>query len=340
MIYFANNPIPHIIPASTTAKAIVKIYDGTTLLNEKSLLLSYPIDSKYNFDLSCFFKFYKALQLPVPSFQNPVEYLGLAKTFTVKTYVNDVLIDTKTYDVVAGSSNFGFARYFKQFLTHLPNTVEILEDELLFRYIYLKVANLTKFHIEAVFVTDTGEEIKVIEQPIPYQEGLYCLDFSVNRFRQYLQGKSIKTYRVGIRDKYGVYLYVTLKVNIDQRANYYPVQLLYRNRLGVFESYRFTSQTAPSEVSYSKSYLANNEEINTYAENRNKLKLSTKPLRQSEIDTLVENISTSLEIYQTQNGELRRLIQSATSYLKFDVKEVQPSLQLEFQYSQVEEHYV
>lgn len=341
MINFSNTPYTHKVRAYSTQKAVCFISQGDTTYNLDAPLLSYPQNGFYVFDLSSFFRFFSMLKIQKPEITKEVSYLGEAQNFTVKTFVQGNEVHSSELAFFPGTGLNGVDTWFNKFLTFQPYNYEVGLFDKLFRYVYLNNSFVDIFQVSGYIEYEDGSTSQIVGQQQNYQHGLHLIDCSLSRYKsQAVANKVITRYSLFLADTSNKPISPTLSFKLHTRPNHYPVPILYRNRLGVWDTFTFARTKDIIDVNTLKGIFEGNNEVPTYIENRDKISVTTRAVKDSLLLAIAVDISQSPETYIWNNASQERVFLSQTSVGKFTTENAIVSLQLEFQKAQVNEVYV
>jgi hypothetical protein len=108
----------------------------------------------------------------------------------------------------------------------------------------------------------------------------------------------------------------------------------------VWDTFTFARIKDMLDITTLKGILEGNNEVPTYIENRDKISVTTRAVKDSLLRAIGVDISQSPEIYIWNNASQERVFLSQPSVGVFTTENAVVSLQLEFQKAQVQEVYV
>lgn len=352
MIQFADTDQVYVISASgyEAERAELYIEQNKVILNPKAPLIATPNGSDYFnafiFELSSFFRYFKNLQI-APPLLTEIEAIktfpDAIQSFKVITKVKGNEIKSDEIRIIAGSSFYDFmSRYADRFLSNLPTTMEAYGDENIYQYTYLtRVTNGISICGTIRYDDDTTQEYQIPYANTATNEVLYRIDFGLNTIASVLNpAKNVRSYTMLLCDRDNVHkLSSVMQIIIRKTPNYQPFVLMYRNKLGVWQSVTMTEMNNKPEASKLKGNFSGNQERHIYSEYRDKVTVTTGIIRSSMAYALRTDLCHTNELFLVRGAKYTPLLLDAGNLPALDPHAQNQTLVIEFLYAQINSNY-
>ena len=127
-------------------------------------------------------------------------------------------------------------------------------------------------------------------------------------------------------------------IRLDATYTDFPFHLVMRNNYGFFDCFRlFGNQETTFDYQNNTMETFDNQRT-IYAESTEKVSVQTGLLEQNEKETIAQNLQ-NLDFFEYREGQTLRLISENKAATKFNTKEYQDNLKLDFRYAAITRRY-
>jgi hypothetical protein len=349
MIQFADNEQLYLVSATgyESERAELYIAQNNVILNPKApLIATVDLYGKFVFELSSFFRYAKNLQTALPSLTEiePLKTFPQAiQDFKIITKVKGNEIENETISIIWGASSYDFlSRYSNRFLSNLPTTLEAYEDEPIYQYTYLtRIINGLNICGTIRYDNGTVQDYVIRYANTAENNILYRIDFGLNTIASALNpALTVRSYTMLLCDRDNVTrISSVMNIIIRKTPNYHPFQLMYRNKLGVWQSIIMTEMTNKSEASKLKGNFTGNVERHIYSEYRDKVTVTTGVIRTSLAYALRTDLCHTNEVYLVRGASYIPLLIDSSNLPAIDLEAPNQAITIEFMYAKIKSNY-
>lgn len=349
MIQFADSDNIYSVPALgyTYERAEFFISKNNKILNQYApLIATANMYGYFLVKLASFFRYQQEVKIALPSLTDiePIKTFPEAiQSFKVITKVKGNEIKSEEIQIIAGSSSYDFmSRYANRFLSNLPTTMEAYEDENIYQYTYLtRVNNGIAICGTIRYDDDTTQEYQIPYANTATNEILYRIDFGLNTIASVLNpAKNVRSYTMLLCDRDNVHqLSSVMNIIIRKTPNYQPFVLMYRNKLGVWQSITMTELNNKPEASKLKGNFTGNQERHIYSEYRDKVTVTTGIIRSSMAYALRTDLCHTNELFLVRGAKYIPLLLDAGNLPALDPHAPNQTFVIEFLYAQINSNY-
>lgn len=319
------------------------VYQNTTKINPNAPLLAAKRNLMYSFNLKYLLDNEALFQNnALPTTDAPYwQVVGLISQFSVE--ISEVISDP--FDVLYGHiPDAHFEKYGQNYLNVIPSFLSFaprlkkIKSTTAHYLYYLNnlIATPTAIKLKAkLFLYDaiTPQEIVVITVPNTLKNDIYGFNVSL---KSILEGTTIapeevQKYQVFLSDQDDATLTDTNTFIIDDAFAEDTVSIIWRNSLGVFESFDFDAfPTQTIDYTYSQ-FQTETQQLDYDVTLIEKITVRCAALEQNWIDHLANDLLLSNEIYWLKNdGRKIRLSKTQKSIKTRDEKSSYDSIEIEF----------
>lgn len=349
MIQFADSDSIYSVPALgyTSERAEYFISKNNKILNQYApLIATANIHGYFLVKLASFFRYQEYVKIAPPSLtdiENIKTFPDAIQNFKVITKVKGNEIKSEEIQIIAGSSSYDFlSRYANRFLSNFPTTIEAYEDENIYQYTYLtRVTNGISICGTIRYDDNTIQDFQIPYANVATNEVLYQINFGLSTIASILNSaKTIRSYTILLCDRDNVHkLSSVMNIIIRKTPNYHPFVLMYRNKLGVWQSVTMTEINNKTEASKLKGNFTGNQERHIYSEYREVVTVTTGVIRSAMAYALRTDLCHTNELFLVRGAKYIPLLLDAANLPALNPENPDQSLTMEFMYAKINSNY-